>query len=237
GARAGGAQLAAARGIARVGTVNDAWRLAPWCDVLWACDGGWSPRIPDTGAMPKAPGTYTYDSSLAKNDSLWLPVFTAPAGYRYLQFEVSLYNNGTNDAPAPTLPEFEEFRVEYEAVTVPPVETPAASFLAFPSPLGGANGCRLTLQFTMTPAGGEAHARVYNAAGRQVAKGDWRYGPVAGSGMIVVKETIDACSFAPGAYMAVIDVLGADGRGGLVNVKSPGGAALRKATAKFVVRR
>ena len=35
------AQCEALRGRARVIAINDAWRLAPWAEVLYACDGRW----------------------------------------------------------------------------------------------------------------------------------------------------------------------------------------------------
>ena len=35
------ADVEACRGRARVLAVNDAWRLAPWADVLYACDARW----------------------------------------------------------------------------------------------------------------------------------------------------------------------------------------------------
>ena len=35
------AQVAALRGKTRSIAINDAWRLAPWADVLYACDGRW----------------------------------------------------------------------------------------------------------------------------------------------------------------------------------------------------
>ena len=34
-------QVMRLRGRARVIAINDAWRLAPWADVLYACDGRW----------------------------------------------------------------------------------------------------------------------------------------------------------------------------------------------------
>lgn len=34
-------QVALLRGRARCLAINDAWRLAPWADVLYACDGRW----------------------------------------------------------------------------------------------------------------------------------------------------------------------------------------------------
>lgn len=41
GPSAKGADLSIARGLARVIVVNDSWRLAPWADVLYACDCKW----------------------------------------------------------------------------------------------------------------------------------------------------------------------------------------------------
>lgn len=35
------ADLSIARGRARVIVVNESWRLAPWADLLYACDGKW----------------------------------------------------------------------------------------------------------------------------------------------------------------------------------------------------
>ena len=34
-------QVVLLRGRARVIAINDAWRVAPWADVLYGCDGRW----------------------------------------------------------------------------------------------------------------------------------------------------------------------------------------------------
>jgi hypothetical protein len=43
--------VASCRGHARVIAVNDAYRLAPWADVLYACDAKWWRVHPDTTAF------------------------------------------------------------------------------------------------------------------------------------------------------------------------------------------
>lgn len=46
--------LAAARGKARFITINSSWRLAPWAEIIYGCDGKWWRRyfgeVKDTGA-------------------------------------------------------------------------------------------------------------------------------------------------------------------------------------------
>lgn len=41
GASAAKAKLDIAKGRAKVVAINESWRLCPWADVLYGCDGGW----------------------------------------------------------------------------------------------------------------------------------------------------------------------------------------------------
>ena len=171
--------------------------------------------------MPAAAGYYRYasdDPSVLYREPRILEPF------RFIQFEVSLYNDPTNDAGTPTLPVFDEFRISYEPVTLPkPVSFPVESY---PNPARDS----LTLRFEVVADGGEVTARVFNSAAHLVAQESFKY--LQGG----IKEvTLDVRKYAPGAYVVILDGLARGGGPGLTIKKT--GAILKTVKAKFVVRR
>lgn len=61
-------QVNAVCGRARVIAINDAWRLAPWADVLYACDGRWWRKH---GGVPGFPGLKVTLSNSAVEVAPW----------------------------------------------------------------------------------------------------------------------------------------------------------------------
>lgn len=56
------------RGVARFLAVNESWRLCPWADALYACDGAWWRR---NGGVPEFAGLkFTYEVAAARQFGL-----------------------------------------------------------------------------------------------------------------------------------------------------------------------
>ncbi len=192
-------------------------------DGVWTC---WSPRVPEVASMPASPGYYTYASD-AQSVLFREPLI--PDTFRYIQFEISLYNDAGNDAgAAPTLPVFDQFEVSYAPVTPPkPVTCPLE---LYPNPVEPGRQAGVTIRFEVDAAGGEVTARVYNAGGHIASEDSYKY--LVGG---VKEETIRTGDFAPGAYVVVVSGLARGGGPGLTCKKT--GQVLKTVKAKFVVRR
>lgn len=194
-------------------------------DGVWSV---WSPRIPEENAMPAAPGYYTYASDVPGNQPFFrMPV--APGIVRYVQFEVSLYNDngGLSDGgPAPTLPRFDEFRLTYIPVPPDPPLKPGCPLEAYPNPAKD----RLTVRFEVAPEGGEVRMRIVNAAAQLVAEENFSY--VAGG---VVSETVDLGGWAPGAYVILLDGVSRGGESALYCTGTD--ERFKRLKEKFVIRR
>lgn len=200
-------------------------------DGNWSC---WTPRIPELGSVPTQPGMYAFSSRMCEAgvasdfpcvDSVLMQMPLIADSFRYIQFEVSLYNDSGNDYHQPTLPRFNEFRVEVTAGEAPP---PCVKDLRlFPVPAGR----YLTVQFGVVQEGGEVVLRIYNVAGELVAKEERRY--ISGG---LQNEAILLERFAQGVYLIVVEGLAASGGPGLL-CKELSTDPFRKVSGKFVVRR
>jgi len=190
---------------------------------IWTC---WSPRIPEESSMPVTPGYYVYASDAAS--VLYRePLITELC--RYVQFEVSLYNDPRDDGASvaalgtPTLPQFDEFRISYQPATAPkPVTCPLE---VYPNPARDT----VTIRYQVDPAGGEVTARIFNAAAHLADQESYTY--LSGG---IKEETIKVTAFAQGAYVIIVDALGHGGGPGLVCAST--GELLKTAKSKFVVR-
>ncbi len=194
-------------------------------DGVWSV---WSPRIPEAGAVPSSTGYYTFASDVPGNQPFFkMPL--APGINRFIQFEVSLYNDngGFSDGGSkPTLPRFDEFRIMYEPAPPPTPLKAGCPLEAYPNPARD----RLTVRFEVAPEGGEVRLRVYNTAAQLV--GDEKYSYVAGG---VVTERLDVAGWAPGAYVIVVDGVARGGDPGLYCTET--NARFKRLKEKFVIRR
>lgn len=193
-------------------------------DGVWTC---WSPRIPEESSMPVNPGYYAYASDAA-SIIFREPLITDLC--RFVQFEVSLYNDPRDDGASvagtgvPTLPQFDEFRISYEPATPPkPVTCPLE---VYPNPATDS----VTIRYQVDPAGGEVTARIFNAAAHLADQESYTY--LTGG---IKEETIKVSAFAQGAYVIIVSGLGRGGGPGLVCAST--GEYLKTAKSKFVVRR
>jgi len=177
--------------------------------------------------MPTGPGVYEYASD--KSSIFFRQPMFQDTPFRYIQFEVSLYNNPYNDNPTPTLPQFNEFRIEYEPVggvtegLKKPVEI-------WPIPARDI----LNIKFEVIAEGAEVTVRIYNVAAILVAKEGFQY-PAGGVQVIDGKkdEILKMVNYANGVYIFVIEGLSSSGGPGLI----VDGEARKKVQGKFVVRR
>ena len=184
--------------------------------------GAWTPRIPEAGNMPLAPGTYEYSylkadgTKMPRSSKLWMPLNTST--FRYIQFEVSLYKDGATA----NLPEFTRFEISYQD---PPAEYQIQKMIeAFPVPAV----TELNLRFTIIPEGAEVKVRLFNVAGDPVAERNFVYG--SGGDKLV---NIPVSDFANGTYIAVVTADSIkDGQGGLLE----GTERRAKGRIKVVVR-
>ena len=184
----------------------------------WTC---WSPRFPEAGSMPASPGAYSYDSN-AVLVAERMPMFQD--SFRYIQFEVSLYNNSSpaSDDPDPTLPQFTELRIEYEPVIPPP--SMSGCVRVYPNPARD----WVKVRYEVASSGGEVAVKVFNVAGEMVRKNEYRY--LSGG---FKEEMLETKGMAAGAYVVLVDGLSGAGED---PIRCRGGA-VKIATGKFVVRR
>jgi len=84
-------QLDRVRGRARVLAVNDAWRLAPWADALYACDGAWWDH--HGGVAGFAGAKWTQDAAAAARWGLRRVASVDASG---LSFDPALIHQGMN---------------------------------------------------------------------------------------------------------------------------------------------
>ncbi|MEK7475820.1 MAG: hypothetical protein AAB152_09320 [Candidatus Coatesbacteria bacterium] len=205
---------------------GDDWALCRYrvagADGRWTC---WTPRIPEEGSAPITPGYYTYASDVpGSNPFFRMPM--APDPFRYIQFEVSLYNDPANDGgPAPTLPRFDEFRIGYEPAIVPALPSGSGIEVA-PS----RDGKSVTIRFEVVAEGGEINAEFYNVAGELIARD--RYAYLTGG---VKSETVSTARWAPGVYIIVLRGMARTGDPGLY--RSVTKERFKMLKGKVVVRR
>jgi hypothetical protein len=206
---------------------NDDWVMLRYrvagTDGHWSC---WTPRIPEDGSAPKVPGYYYYGSDVPGSNPFYrMPL--APDAFRYIQFEVSLYNDAANDGGAvPTLPKFDEFMIGYDEQPLPQSLRSGCPLDVFPNPARDI----VNIRYEVAPEGGEVNARVFNTAGEVVDRESWYY--LAGG---LHSETINVSRWAPGVYIIVIDGLAKSGLAGLYCTQT--GVRRKTLKERFVVRR
>jgi hypothetical protein len=187
-------------------------------DGVWTC---WSPRFPEEASMPGTPGYYTYSSDAA---SILTREPLIPDLFRYVQFEVSLYNDPRGDGAGLTVPRFDEFRIDYDPALPPkPV---SGQLELFPNPARD----MVNVRFQVDPAGAEVKARIYNVAAHLVSQDSYNY--LSGG---IKQEAIRVEGLSAGAYVIVLEALGHGGGPGFYDPKT--GERVKRIKAKFVVRR
>ena len=185
----------------------------------WSC---WTPRIPEAGNMPLAPGSYTYanhdaaGNPVPRSSPYWMPLNTS--SFRYIQFEVSLYK----DLNTYNVPNVFNFTIEYGPA---PKDNPLTKCIeVYPVPATDS----INLRFSVVPEGAEVKVRIFNVAGEPVASENWVV-PAGG----VIEKTVSTKGFANGAYIILMEGRGIHAGSGLMCGEEKSG----KARAKFVIRR
>jgi hypothetical protein len=169
----------------------------------WSC---WTPRVPEDGSAPSVPGYITYASDVPGSNPFYrMPL--APNPFQYIQFEVSLYNNVTNDAGVtPTLPRFDEFRISYDDVALPPPLKAGCPLEVYPNPARDG----VSVRFEVAPEGAEVTVEFYNAAAELVDREHYSY--LDGG---IKTEIVPVSRWSSGAYIIIVKGLARIGGPGL----------------------
>lgn len=183
--------------VHKYGGANDDWAVVRY---RVADEGGtwsdWSPRIPEEGAPPTAPGVLAYDSSAGV--LMRVPLF--PQRVRWVQVMVDLYS----DPALPSDPEFEEFTVVADPAPAPqPMRT---ALELYPVPASDF----LVARLSVVSEGAEIRVKLFNAAAHLAAEDTFQFQDGG------IKEiSLPVSRMARGAYVVIVDGLARSGGPGL----------------------